>query len=198
MLANVFEEVDLKIFRVFDDLIPAEFEAVPSLKHLGKAATAVNVLNRAQDRWFKSAAFMTELNNQYIQMVNRGLIEAPTVTLPTQATTATTPSRNQQILQKMQGAATATTPSRNQQILQKMQATATTPSPAATATTPSPVPTVTLPNGTTKKISNIRDVFSYQRFDLLNDEMVSKAVEFAFDMAYQNRRYAGQAYHFGR
>jgi hypothetical protein len=169
--ANVFEEVDLKIFRVFDDLIPAEFEAVPSLKHLGKAATAVNVLNRAQDRWFKSAAFMTELNNQYIQMVNRGLIEAPTVTLPTQATTATTPSRNQQILQKMQGAATATTPS-----------------PAATATTPSPVPTVTLPNGATKKISNIRDVFSYQRFDLLNDEMVSKAVEFAFDMAYQNRR----------
>jgi hypothetical protein len=170
-IANVFEEVDLKIFRVFDDLIPAEFEAVPSLKHLGRAATAVNVLNRAQDRWFKSAAFMTELNNQYIQMVNRGLIEAPTVTLPTQAATATTPSRNQQILQKMQGAATATTPS-----------------PAATATTPSPVPTVTLPNGTTKKISNIRDVFSYQRFDLLNDEMVSKAIEFAFDMAYQNRR----------
>jgi hypothetical protein len=161
-IANVFEEVDLKIFRVFDDLIPAEFEAVPSLKHLGRAATAVNVLNRAQDRWFKSAAFMTELNNQYIQMVNRGLIEAPTVTLPTRATTATTPSRNQQILQKMQG--------------------------AATATTPSPVPTVTLPNGTTKKISNIRDVFSYQRFDLLNDEMVSKAIEFAFDMAYQNRR----------
>jgi hypothetical protein len=187
-IANVFEEVDLKIFRVFDDLIPAEFEAVPSLKHLGRAATAVNVLNRAQDRWFKSAAFMTELNNQYIQMVNRGLIEAPTVTLPTQAATATTPSRNQQILQKMQGAATATTPSQNQQILQKMQATATTPSPAATATTPSPVPTVTLPNGTTKKISNIRDVFSYQRFDLLNDEMVSKAIEFAFDMAYQNRR----------
>jgi hypothetical protein len=208
-IANVFEEVDLKIFRVFDDLIPAEFEAVPSLKHLGRAATAVNVLNRAQDRWFKSAAFMTELNNQYIQMVNRGLIEAPTVTLPTRATTATTPSRNQQILQNMRGATTATTPSRNQQILQKMQgtatattpsqnqqilqkmqgtATATTPSPAATATTPSPVPTVTLPNGTTKKISNIRDVFSYQRFDLLNDEMVSKAVEFAFDMAYQNRR----------
>jgi hypothetical protein len=204
-IANVFEEVDLKIFRVFDDLIPAEFEAVPSLKHLGRAATAVNVLNRAQDRWFKSAAFMTELNNQYIQMVNRGLIEAPTVTLPTRATTATTPSRNQQILQNMQGAttattpsqnqqilqkmqATATTPSQNQQILQKMQATATTPSPAATATTPSPVPTVTLPNGTTKKISNIRDVFSYQRFDLLNDEMVSKAIEFAFDMAYQNRR----------
>jgi hypothetical protein len=50
------------------------------------------------------------------------------------------------------------------------------------------VPTVTLPNGATKKISNIRDVFYYQRFDLLNDEMVSKAVEFAFDMAYQNRR----------
>jgi hypothetical protein len=123
--ASMYEEVDLKIFRVFDDLIPAEFEAVPSLKHLGRAATAVNVLNRAQDRWFKSAAFMTELNNQYIQMVNRGLIEAPTVTLP---------------------------------------------------------------NGATKKISNIRDVFSYQRFDLLNDEMVSKAVEFAFDMAYQNRR----------
>jgi hypothetical protein len=123
--ASMYEEVDLKIFQVFDDLIPAEFEAVPSLKHLGKAATAVNVLNRAQDRWFKSAAFMTELNNQYIQMVNRGLIEAPTVTLP---------------------------------------------------------------NGATKKISNIRDVFSYQRFDLLNDEMVSKAVEFAFDMAYQNRR----------
>jgi hypothetical protein len=69
-----------------------------------------------------------------------------------------------------------------------MQATATTPSPAATATTPSPAPTVTLPNGATKKISNIRDVFSYQRFDLLNDEMVSKAIEFAFDMAYQNRR----------
>jgi hypothetical protein len=124
-IASMFEEVDLKIFRVFDDLIPAEFEAVPSLKHLGRAATAVNVLNRAQDRWFKSAAFMTELNNQYIQMVNRGLIEAPTVTLP---------------------------------------------------------------DGSTKKISNIRDVFSYQRFDLLNDEMVSKAVEFAFDMAYQNRR----------
>jgi hypothetical protein len=124
-IANVFEEVDLKILRVFDDLIPAEFEAVPSLKYLGRAATAVNVLNRAQDRWFKSAAFMTELNNQYIQTVNRGLIEAPTVTLP---------------------------------------------------------------NGSTKKISNIRDVFSYQRFDLLNDEMVSKAVEFAFDMAYQNRR----------
>jgi hypothetical protein len=123
--ASMYEEVDLKIFRVFDDLIPAEFEAVPSLRHLGRAATAVNVLNRAQDRWFKSAAFMTELNNQYIQMVNRGLIEAPTVTLP---------------------------------------------------------------NGATKKISNIRDVFSYQRFDLLNDEMVSKAVEFAFDMAYQNRR----------
>jgi len=123
--ASMFEEVDLKIFRVFDDLIPAEFEAVPSLKHLGRAATAVNVLNRAQDRWFKSAAFMTELNNQYIQMVNRGLIEAPTVTLP---------------------------------------------------------------NGATKKISNIRDLFSYQRFDLLNDEMVSKAVEFAFDMSYQNRR----------
>jgi len=123
--ASMYEEVDLKIFRVFDDLIPAEFEAVPSLKHLGRAATAVNVLNRAQDRWFKSAAFMTELNNQYIQMVNRGFIEAPTVTLP---------------------------------------------------------------NGSTKKISNIRDVFSYQRFDLLNDEMVSKAVEFAFDMAYQNRR----------
>jgi hypothetical protein len=123
--ASMYEEVDLKIFRVFDDLIPAEFEAVPSLKHLGRAATAVNVLNRAQDRWFKSAAFMTELNNQYIQMVNRGLIEAPTVTLP---------------------------------------------------------------NGATKKISNIRDVFSYQRFDLLNDEMVSKAVEFSFDMAYQNRR----------
>jgi hypothetical protein len=123
--ASMYEEVDLKIFRVFDDLIPAEFEAVPSLKHLGRAATAVNVLNRAQDRWFKSAAFMTELNNQYIQVVNRGLIEAPTVTLP---------------------------------------------------------------NGATKKISNIRDVFSYQRFDLLNDEMVSKAVEFAFDMAYQNRR----------
>jgi hypothetical protein len=123
--ASMYEEVDLKIFRVFDDLIPVEFEAVPSLRYLGKAATAVNVLNRAQDRWFKSAAFMTELNNQYIQMVNRGLIEAPTVTLP---------------------------------------------------------------NGATKKISNIRDVFSYQRFDLLNDEMVSKAVEFAFDMAYQNRR----------
>jgi hypothetical protein len=123
--ASMYEEVDLKIFQVFDDLIPAEFEAVPSLKHLGRAATAVNVLNRAQDRWFKSAAFMTELNNQYIQMVNRGLIEAPTVTLP---------------------------------------------------------------NGATKKISNIRDVFSYQRFDLLNDEMVSKAVEFSFDMAYQNRR----------
>jgi hypothetical protein len=123
--ASMYEEVDLKIFRVFDDLIPAEFEAVPSLKYLGRAATAVNVLNRAQDRWFKSAAFMTELNNQYIQMVNRGLIEAPTVTLP---------------------------------------------------------------NGATKKISNIRDVFSYQRFDLLNDEMVSKAVEFSFDMAYQNRR----------
>jgi hypothetical protein len=123
--ASMYEEVDLKIFRVFDDLIPAEFEAVPSLRHLGRAATAVNVLNRAQDRWFKSAAFMTELNNQYIQMVNRGLIKAPTVTLP---------------------------------------------------------------NGATKKISNIRDVFSYQRFDLLNDEMVSKAVEFAFDMAYQNRR----------
>jgi hypothetical protein len=123
--ASMYEEVDLKIFQVFDDLIPAEFEAVPSLKHLGRAATAVNVLNRAQDRWFKSAAFMTELNNQYIQVVNRGLIEAPTVTLP---------------------------------------------------------------NGATKKISNIRDVFSYQRFDLLNDEMVSKAVEFAFDMAYQNRR----------
>jgi hypothetical protein len=123
--ASMYEEVDLKIFRVFDDLIPVEFEAVPSLRYLGKAATAVNVLNRAQDRWFKSAAFMTELNNQYIQMVNRGLIKAPTVTLP---------------------------------------------------------------NGATKKISNIRDVFSYQRFDLLNDEMVSKAVEFAFDMAYQNRR----------
>jgi hypothetical protein len=123
--ASMYEEVDLKIFRVFDDLIPVEFEAVPSLRYLGKAATAVNVLNRAQDRWFKSAAFMTELNNQYIQVVNRGLIEAPTVTLP---------------------------------------------------------------NGATKKISNIRDVFSYQRFDLLNDEMVSKAVEFAFDMAYQNRR----------
>jgi hypothetical protein len=123
--ASMYEEVDLKIFRVFDDLIPAEFEGVPSLRHLGRAATAVNVLNRAQDRWFKSAAFMTELNNQYIQMVNRGLIEAPTVTLP---------------------------------------------------------------NGATKKISNIRDVFSYQRFDLLNDEMVSKAVEFSFDMAYQNRR----------
>jgi hypothetical protein len=123
--ASMYEEVDLKIFRVFDDLIPVEFEAVPSLRYLGRAATAVNVLNRAQDRWFKSAAFMTELNNQYIQMVNRGLIEAPTVTLP---------------------------------------------------------------NGATKKISNIRDVFSYQRFDLLNDEMVSKAVEFAFDMAYQNRR----------
>jgi hypothetical protein len=202
-IANVFEEVDLKIFRVFDDLIPAEFEAVPSLRYLGRAATAVNVLNRAQDRWFKSAAFMTELNNQYIQMVNRGLIEAPTVTLPTR--TATTPSRNQQILQNMRGTATATTPSRNQQILQNMRGTATTPSrnqqilqkmqgatttpsPAATATTPSPVPTVTLPNGATKKISNIRDVFYYQRFDLLNDEMVSKAVEFAFDMAYQNRR----------
>jgi hypothetical protein len=202
-IANVFEEVDLKIFRVFDDLIPAEFEAVPSLRYLGKAATAVNVLNRAQDRWFKSAAFMTELNNQYIQMVNRGLIEAPTVTLPTR--TATTPSRNQQILQNMRGTATATTPSRNQQILQNMRGTATTPSrnqqilqkmqgatttpsPAATATTPSPVPTVTLPNGATKKISNIRDVFYYQRFDLLNDEMVSKAVGFAFDMAYQNRR----------
>jgi hypothetical protein len=123
--ASMYEEVDLKIFRVFDDLIPVEFEAVPSLRYLGRAATAVNVLNRAQDRWFKSAAFMTELNNQYIQMVNRGLIEAPTVTLP---------------------------------------------------------------NGATKKISNIRDVFSYQRFDLLNDEMVSKAVEFSFDMAYQNRR----------
>ena len=123
--ASMYEEVDLKIFRVFDDLIPAEFEEVPSLRHFGRAATAVNVLNRAQDRWFKSAAFMTELNNQYIQMVNRGLIEAPTVTLP---------------------------------------------------------------NGATKKISNIRDVFSYQRFDLLNDEMVSKSVEFAFDMAYQNRR----------
>lgn len=123
--STMFEEVDLKIFRVFDDLIPAEFESVPSLRRLGRFATAVNTLNRAQDRWFKSAAFMTELNNQYIQMVNRGLIEAPTVTLP---------------------------------------------------------------NGSTKKISNIRDVFSYQRFDLLNDEMVSKAVEFAFDMAYQNRR----------
>jgi hypothetical protein len=123
--ASMYEEVDLKIFRVFDDLIPVEFKAVPSLRYLGRAATAVNVLNRAQDRWFKSAAFMTELNNQYIQMVNRGLIEAPTVTLP---------------------------------------------------------------NGATKKISNIRDVFSYQRFDLLNDEMVSKAVGFAFDMAYQNRR----------
>jgi hypothetical protein len=123
--ASMYEEVDLKIFRVFDDLIPVEFEAVPSLRYLGRAATAVNVLNRAQDRWFKSAAFMTELNNQYIQMVNRGLIKAPTVTLP---------------------------------------------------------------NGATKKISNIRDVFSYQRFDLLNDEMVSKAVEFSFDMAYQNRR----------
>jgi hypothetical protein len=131
----MYEEVDLKIFRVFDDLIPTEFEAVPSLRYLGRAATAVNVLNRAQDRWFKSAAFMTELNNQYIQMVNRGLIKAPTVTLP---------------------------------------------------------------NGATKKISNIRDVFSYQRFDLLNDEMVSKAVEFAFDMAYQNRRYVRQTYHFGR
>jgi hypothetical protein len=154
--ASMYEEVDLKIFRVFDDLIPVEFEAVPSLRYLGKAATAVNVLNRAQDRWFKSAAFMTELNNQYIQVVNRGLIEAPT-------------SRNQQILQNMQGAATATTPSQSAD--QKMQATA-----------------VTLPNGATKKISNIRDVFSYQRFDLLNDEMVSKAVEFAFDMAYQNRR----------
>jgi hypothetical protein len=252
--ASMYEEVDLKIFRVFDDLIPAEFEAVPSLRHLGKAATAVNVLNRAQDRWFKSAAFMTELNNQYIQMVNRGLIEAPTVTLQTPAATATTPSRNQQILQNMQGTATTpsrnqqilqnmqgatttpsrnqqilqnmrgtattpsrnqqilqnmrgatttpsrnqqilqnmrgatTTPSRNQQILQNMRGATTTPSPAATATTPSPTPTVTLPNGATKKISNIRDVFSYQRFDLLNDEMVSKAVEFAFDMAYQNRR----------
>jgi len=123
--STMFEEVDLKIFRVFDDLIPAEFESVPSLRRLGRFATAVNTLNRAQDRWFKSAAFMTELNNQYIQMVNRGLIEAPTVTLQ---------------------------------------------------------------NGATKKISNIRDVFSYQRFDLLNDEMVSKAVEFSFDMAYQNRR----------
>jgi hypothetical protein len=41
MLPDV-REVDLKIFRVFDDLIPAEFEAVPSLKHLGRAATAVN------------------------------------------------------------------------------------------------------------------------------------------------------------
>jgi hypothetical protein len=194
-IANVFEEVDLKIFRVFDDLIPAEFEAVPSLRHLGRAATAVNVLNRAQDRWFKSAAFMTELNNQYIQMVNRGLIEAPTVTLPTRRRQRHPLgiSRSYRICggraQRHPLGISRTTPSRNQQILQKMRGTATTtPSPAATATTPSPVPTVTLPNGATKKISNIRDVFSYQRFDLLNDEMVSKAVEFAFDMAYQNRR----------
>jgi hypothetical protein len=150
-IANVFEEVDLKIFRVFDDLIPAEFEAVPSLRYLGRAATAVNVLNRAQDRWFKSAAFMTELNNQYIQMVNRGLIEAPTVTLPTR--TATTPSRNQQILQNMRGTATATTPSRNQQILQNMRGTATTPSRnqqilqkmQGATTTPSPAATATTP-----------------------------------------------------
>jgi hypothetical protein len=68
---------------------------------------------------------MTELNNQYIQMVNRGLIEAPTVTLP---------------------------------------------------------------NGATKKIFQHPCCVFLSTFDLLNDEMVSKAVEFSLTWLIQNRR----------
>lgn len=123
-VAAFFNEVDLKIIKVFDDLIPSQYKGSGVLDRLGKGSVAINSLNVYQDRWFKSASFLTELNAQYIEKVNLGMIDAPTVTLP---------------------------------------------------------------NGTTKKLSNLRDLIQYNRLDLLNDEMVSKSIQFAFDMAYQNR-----------
>jgi hypothetical protein len=132
-VALLFNEVDEKIFKVFDDLIPAQYKGTGPLNLLGRGSTAVNALNVYQDRWFKSASFLTELNAQYIEKVNLGMIDTPTVTLP---------------------------------------------------------------NGTTKKLSNLRDLIQYNRLDLLNDEMVSKSIQFAFDMAYQNRK-VGEKMPFG-
>jgi hypothetical protein len=124
-VALFFNEVDTKIIKVFDDLIPAQYKGKGPLNKLGKASVTINALNVYQDRWFKSASFLTELNAQYIEKVNLGMIEAPSITLS---------------------------------------------------------------NGTTKKLSNLRDLIQYNRLDLMNDEMVSKSIQFAFDMAYQNRK----------
>lgn len=123
-IASFFNEVNVKIFKVFDDLIPAQYKGKGLLDKFGRASVTINALNVYQDRWFKSASFLTELNAQYIEKVNLGMIDTPSVTLP---------------------------------------------------------------NGTTKKLSNLKDLIQYNRIDLLNDEMVSKSVQFAFDMAYQNR-----------
>jgi hypothetical protein len=123
--AMMNEEVDFRMFQVMDDLIPNELRSVKGLETAAKAVTVANTLNRAQDRWFKSAAFLTELERQYVRAVNLDRIKAPVVTLP---------------------------------------------------------------DGTAKKLTNIRDVISYQRFDLLTDEMYREAVSFALDMSFQNRQ----------
>ena len=78
ILADNFTEADRRIFKVFDDYFSSslsqEADAGKLLKTLHKGSQYVNVLNRMQDRTIKSVGFLTELDNQIKQAINRGEI----------------------------------------------------------------------------------------------------------------------------
>ena len=78
ILAANFTEADRRIFKVFDDYFSSsldkEVNAGKILKTLHKGSQYVNVLNRMQDRTIKSVGFLTELDNQIKQAINRGEI----------------------------------------------------------------------------------------------------------------------------
>ena len=80
ILADNFTEADRRIFKVFDDYFSTslgkEANAGKLLKTLHKGSQYVNVLNRMQDRTIKSVGFLTELDHQIKQAINRGEIPA--------------------------------------------------------------------------------------------------------------------------
>ena len=85
ILAEKFTEADKRIFKVFDDYfsnsLENETQAGVVLKSLHKGSQYVNVLNRMQDRSIKSAGFLTELDNQLKQAINRGEIDAASLAI---------------------------------------------------------------------------------------------------------------------
>ena len=85
IFAEKFTEADRRIFKVFDDYfsnsLENETQAGVVLKSLHKGSQYVNVLNRMQDRTIKSAGFLTELDNQLKQAINRGEIDAASLAI---------------------------------------------------------------------------------------------------------------------
>jgi len=84
LVAENFSEVDKKIFQVFDEYISTDkiggnTKIDKFLGSLNGVSQVANTLNRLQDRAIKSAGFLSELDAQIKQGINRGDIVDPNI-----------------------------------------------------------------------------------------------------------------------